>query len=104
MPSFSTLRSPDRSLPERRSGKPSPRPSPRSRRPSTRLDIKRLEDRTAPSAVTDSFGSVPLSFEANHGQADAAVQFLSRGPGYGLSLTETEAVLTLNGAAEGQGV
>jgi hypothetical protein len=55
-----------------------------------------LEDRCTPSAVTDIYGSVPLSFEANHGQADSRVQFLSRGSGYGLFLTGTEAVLNLN--------
>jgi hypothetical protein len=49
-----------------------------------------------PSAVSDLYGTIPLSFEANHGQADAQVQYLSRGPGYGLFLTGTEAVLSLN--------
>lgn len=36
-----------------------------------------------------------LSFEANHGQSDAQVKFLSRGSGYTLFLTPTEAVLSL---------
>jgi hypothetical protein len=36
-----------------------------------------------------------LSFEANQGQTDPQVRFLSRGSGYALFLTPTEAVLTL---------
>lgn len=47
------------------------------------------------SGVRESYGRLPLSFEANQGQADAAVQFLARGPGYTVSLTATEAVFAL---------
>jgi hypothetical protein len=36
-----------------------------------------------------------LHFEANHGQTDEAVRFLSRGSGYSLNLTASEAVLVL---------
>jgi hypothetical protein len=43
------------------------------------------------------YGKLPLSFEANEGQVDRAVKFLSRGEGYALFLTATEAVLTLAG-------
>jgi hypothetical protein len=39
---------------------------------------------------------LPLSFEANVGQADASVRFLAHGPGYGLYLTGTEAVMVLS--------
>src|ERR1019366_6999375 len=35
---------------------------------------------------------VPLSFEANQGQTDGVVKFFSRGDGYALFLTQTEAV------------
>ena len=42
-----------------------------------------------------SYGRLPLTFEANTGQTDPAVKFLSRGPGYTLFLTPTEAVLGL---------
>lgn len=42
-----------------------------------------------------AYGKVPLAFEANHGQTDSRVKFLSRGPGYTLFLTSTEAVLAL---------
>jgi len=44
----------------------------------------------------DPYGRLPLSFELNQGQADAAVNFLARGPGYGLFLTPGEAVLSLH--------
>ena len=45
--------------------------------------------------IESSFGSQPLAFERNVGQADSAVQFLARGPGYQLFLTESEAVMVL---------
>ena len=51
-----------------------------------------------PRQIQASFLSVPLSFEANQGQTDPQVKFLSRGPGYGLFLTPTEAVLALRKA------
>ena len=37
----------------------------------------------------------PMSFEANQGQTDRQVSFLTRGPGYALFLTPNEAVLSL---------
>jgi uncharacterized protein (TIGR03437 family) len=40
-------------------------------------------------------GKLPLSFEANQGQTDGRVQFLSRGPDRTLFLTSTEAVLRI---------
>ncbi len=50
----------------------------------------------APKAhLAPNYGSLPLSFEANHGQVDPTVQFLSRGPGYGLYFSGQEAVLAL---------
>jgi hypothetical protein len=45
--------------------------------------------------VNETYGKLPLSFEANQGQVDSRVKFLSRGKGYSLSLTSTEAVLRL---------
>ena len=45
--------------------------------------------------LQQSYGKLPLSFEANQGQSDAQVKFLARGPGYALFLTPTEAVLSL---------
>jgi len=41
----------------------------------------------------ETYGQLPMSFEANQGQADAQVKFLSRGGGYRLFLTANEAVL-----------
>ena len=49
--------------------------------------------------LLDAYGRLPLSFEANQGQTDAQVRFLSRGNGYTLFLTGTEAVLSLRSAA-----
>lgn len=69
------------------------------------LDVDTAAQPPAPSAenrVGDAYGKLPLSFEVNHGQADPRVQFLSRGSGYSLSLTSTEAVLTLSGNAAGE--
>src|SRR6266567_7560553 len=47
--------------------------------------------------VMKSYGKLPLSFEANQGQTDQRVKFLSRGAGYTLFLTEDSAVLSLYG-------
>jgi len=44
----------------------------------------------------EAYGNLPLGFEVNLGQADSAVQFLSRGSGYGLFLSSTEAVFSLS--------
>jgi hypothetical protein len=41
------------------------------------------------------YGKLPLSFEQNQGQVDEQVKFLSRGNGYTLFLTATDAVLSL---------
>jgi hypothetical protein len=53
---------------------------------------------SAPSKaqIAQRYGQLPLSFEANQGQADKSVKFLSRGSGYGLYLTRQDAVLTLH--------
>jgi len=45
--------------------------------------------------VLAAYGKLPLSFEANQGQTEPQVKFLSRGSGYTLFLTSTEAVLML---------
>jgi hypothetical protein len=52
-------------------------------------------DTPARVQLNDTYGSLPLSFEANRGQADNKVRFLSRGSGYTLFLTPAEAVLAL---------
>ncbi len=45
--------------------------------------------------AAEAYGKLPLSFEVNQGQTDERVKFLSRGAGYNLFLTATEAVLSL---------
>jgi len=47
------------------------------------------------ASVAENYGKLPLSFEANHGQSDPRVKFLSRGSGYSLFLTDSSAVLAL---------
>jgi hypothetical protein len=55
-----------------------------------------------PTTVTPSatavatYGKLPLSFEANHGQAVPSVDFLSHGPGYALFLRSGEAFLAIH--------
>src|SRR5712691_1816018 len=46
--------------------------------------------------VSESYGKLPLQFEANRGQTHKDVRFLSRGAGYSLYLTASEAVLVLS--------
>src|SRR5437867_89347 len=64
--------------------------------PATRPSTE-IPQATKPQVLT-AYGKLPLSFEANEGQADPQVKFLSRGRGYTLFLTPTEAVLTLTKA------
>jgi len=45
--------------------------------------------------IAAAYGRLPLTFEANIGQTDSRVKFLSRGVGQTLFLTSTEAVLDL---------
>ncbi len=45
--------------------------------------------------VAQHYGRLSLSFEANQGQADKSVRFLSRGNGYSLFLTDSGAALAL---------
>jgi hypothetical protein len=52
--------------------------------------------------VEAPYGQVPMAFELNRGQTDAAVNFLSRGQGYALFLTPGEAVLSWRTPAPGQ--
>jgi hypothetical protein len=54
-------------------------------------------DPAVQAKAAESYGKLPLSFEANHGQADGRVKFLSRTGGYTLFLTGDEAVLAFSG-------
>lgn len=51
--------------------------------------------------ILESYGQLPLSFEANAGQTDRRVKFLSRGPGYTVFLTNDETVLALSASKKG---
>ncbi|HEV8132422.1 MAG TPA: hypothetical protein VGQ81_14330 [Acidobacteriota bacterium] len=53
-------------------------------------------DSTAQARVDRAYGRLPLQFEANQGQTDPRVKFLSRGTGHTLFLTSTEAVLVFS--------
>ena len=71
----------------------------RRRTRATRPSLELLEDRCLLSAnLLESYGQLPLSFEANQGQTHAAVDFVSRGDGYSLFLQPTEAVVALQPA------
>ncbi|MFN2509560.1 MAG: hypothetical protein ABR589_12410, partial [Chthoniobacterales bacterium] len=50
--------------------------------------------------IQKAYGRLPLHFEANRGQADKRVDFLARGPGYGLFLVSGEAVFRLKSATK----
>ncbi|AXC11964.1 Cell surface protein [Acidisarcina polymorpha] len=52
--------------------------------------------KVASPAIAAAYGKLPLSFEANQGQSDPQVKFLSRGQGYSLFLTDNAAVLALS--------
>src|SRR5438874_672272 len=45
--------------------------------------------------IVEGYGKLPLAFEANQGQSNPQVKFLSRGAGYSLFLTADAAVLSL---------
>ena len=71
-------------------GGPFQTPSPAA--PATAGDLAQFGQ----AKITETYGQLPLSFEANQGQTDNQVKFLSRGNGYRLFLTPTEAVLALH--------
>jgi len=48
--------------------------------------------------IEAAYGKLSLTFEANQGHIDAQVKYLSRGRGYTLFLTPTEAVVQLRHA------
>jgi len=63
-----------------------------------------VEARAEKPRVLEEYGKLPLSFEANEGQSDPDVKFLSRGHRYTLFLTASEAVLVLDTRAGGRSV
>src|SRR2546429_4179657 len=57
-------------------------------------------DQATRAQIIQTIARQPLSFEANYGQADPQVKFISRGPSYGLFLMKTEAVLALQNSGK----
>src|SRR5262245_46044046 len=53
--------------------------------------------------INGAYGRLPMSFELNQGQGDSNVRYLARGRGYQVFLTETEAVLRLQGVNQKPG-
>jgi hypothetical protein len=51
---------------------------------------------SAQETTVERYGDLPLSFEANQGQTDRQVRFVSRGSGYSFFLTQTGAVLSFS--------
>jgi hypothetical protein len=56
--------------------------------------------RATTARVIESYGKLPLTFEANAGQTDPQVKFLARGAGYTLFLESDKAVLALRSATQ----
>jgi hypothetical protein len=54
-----------------------------------------IDDAANKLRISEAYGKLPMSFEPNRGQTDKRVEFLSRGAGYNLFLTQTEATLAL---------
>src|SRR5262249_37177166 len=52
-------------------------------------------DRTTRARIEQTYGKLPMRFEANEGQTNARVKFIARGAGYSVFLTGDEAVLFL---------
>ncbi len=48
-----------------------------------------------PIHLAQNYGQLPMAFEPNQGQTDSQVQYLARGRGYNLFITNQEAVLVL---------
>jgi len=69
------------------------RPAPRTPARAAQLSPARR------AQVRQTLGKLPLSFQRNRGQVDPQVKFVSRGPGFDLFLTSTEAVMALRKSA-----
>jgi hypothetical protein len=69
-----------------------PAPAENKSTPANAADVK--------LSVSENYGKLPLSFESNVGQSGKAVKFLSRGNGYTMFLTATEAVFSLRQTKE----
>ena len=56
----------------------------------------------SPTNPTSLFLDLPLTFEENLGQAGREIEYLSRGPGYGLFLSKSEILFALGGGGPDQ--
>src|SRR4051812_25548152 len=63
--------------------------------PATGLTQAQSEAPAPRSRLNETYGKLPLNFEANQGQSDGRVKFISRGGGYTLFLASNEAVLRM---------
>ena len=64
--------------------------------PKPALPMLHSADKALQAKIAASYAKLPLHFEANKGQTDPKVKFLSRNAGYTLYLTNTEAVLAFD--------
>ena len=69
--------------------------------PDTGADKTQAGQATPAARVSETYGNLPLRFEANEGQTDGQVKFLARANGYSLFLTPEEAVMVLSGRTGG---
>jgi len=81
---------------------PLPDPLPAPHAVATAAPTAGKPDATTRTRISETYGKLPLSFEANQGQTDPQVKYLARGPGYTLFVTPTETVLSLR--TEGSGL
>jgi hypothetical protein len=58
-------------------------------------DYKSPPARAQERRLLSAYAKLPMTFESNRGQTAKQVKFVSRGPGYSLFLTPTEAVIAL---------
>ena len=68
------------------------------------LAVPKAPDSAGKARIVENYGKLPLSFEANQGQTDEKVKFLSRGGGCSLFLTPDEAVLALRSPPQDKGL
>ncbi len=67
----------------------------RSPGPAPRSTTRPTPEPAHQALAVEAYGNLPRSFEANRGQTQSEIKFLSRGPGYGISLSSTEATFHL---------
>ncbi len=61
------------------------------------LSLSTLSHATTKPEAARNYGQLPLSFEANRGQAPAAIDFVAHGQGFTLSLSKGEALFSFLG-------